>query len=66
MDWMIPEKLKKGVSYARFVATLWISCGFVKLKIAKQPTINVKLQEKILSKRRVVGVNPQQRNRKEK
>jgi hypothetical protein len=30
MDWIIPEKLKKRVSYARFVATLWISWSFVK------------------------------------
>jgi hypothetical protein len=32
MDWMIPEKLKKRVSYALFVVTLWISWRFVKRK----------------------------------
>jgi len=35
MDWMIPEELKKRVSYARFVATLWISWRFVKQKTVK-------------------------------
>jgi len=32
MDWKIPEKLKKGVSYARFVTTLCVSEWYVKQK----------------------------------
>jgi hypothetical protein len=31
MDWMVPEKLKKRASWARFSNTLYESNGFVKL-----------------------------------
>jgi hypothetical protein len=34
MDWRIPEKLKKGVSYARFSTTLYLGGDFVKLDAA--------------------------------
>jgi hypothetical protein len=29
MDWMIPEELKKRVSYAPFSTTVWVSGRFV-------------------------------------
>jgi hypothetical protein len=34
MDWMIPEKLKKRVSYAQFLTTLRVSEWFVKQDVA--------------------------------
>ena len=39
MDWRIPEKLKKGVSYARFLIALRSMNDNVKgLVVANQPT----------------------------
>jgi hypothetical protein len=60
MDWMIPEKLKKRVSYARFFATLWIRWRFVKHEIVKLVLFKRGIRADSLSKRCFGDVSTQQ------
>jgi hypothetical protein len=41
MDWSVPEKLKKGVSYARFPVIIYELDGLVKApKVGRQMGLN--------------------------